>query len=256
MFGILKRLWNLLTGWMYQKEAELEMSQPGAVFDAAINESVRKYDRMEKAVGGLAMNRNMIEQDLKQERDDLVEVQAMLGQAIQDAQSDNPELRDEAMTLGETLQEQEERLTRNITMMEESYSAASEKVDDYQKKLIQFKAQINNMEQEKHTAIAQSEADRQSIRLNRELDGLSTDVESKAVVDLRKNLSKLHAQANVSDEMRGKSYDEKMTAFKEKAGSRQARSKFMERVEAAKGPAVEEEKDDAAQQTERRTLGS
>ncbi|MDA1192296.1 MAG: hypothetical protein O3A46_11515, partial [Candidatus Poribacteria bacterium] len=67
--------------------------------------------------------------------------------------------------------------------------------------------------------------------LNRELSGMGGDDESQSLNELRDRLGRLHAQASMTTEMRGKSLDERMRQYKLKAKSESARSRFLERVQ-------------------------
>ena len=233
MANVFTRFFNFMTGWLRHGQGRLEATRPEIVYEQALRDQKKKYEKMEEAVSGLVYNRNRINQDLEDARKELEEVQRMLEQAIRDAQSEDKATAEEAILVGTMLHEQEEALLQRIAQLTESRDAANARIEEYQQKLIEYQARIKQLEEEKANAIAQAQVDRETIRLNRELSGMTVDDDSDSLNELREKLGRLHAQATMTDEMRGKSLEDRLRQYKLRARSESARSRFLERVQAA-----------------------
>ncbi|MBM3214138.1 hypothetical protein FJZ36_04405 [Candidatus Poribacteria bacterium] len=234
MANIFSRFWNFMTGWLHSQQSALEATQPKVVYEQALRREKDKYRKMEEAVSGLVYNRNKLNKDIEDNRRELDDVIAMLDQAVRDAQSDDRATAEEALTIGEALQQQEDALTQRIAQLTESRDAANARIEEYQNKLVQFQGRIKELEAEKDNAIAQAAADKMTIQLNRQLSGMSIDSDQQSLNELRDSMGRLHAQAMMTEEMRGKSLEDKLQAYRLRARTGQARAKFLQRVEQAK----------------------
>ncbi len=234
MANIFRRFWNFSTGWLHSSQSRLEASRPDIVYDQALKAEGDKYDNMEKAVAGLVYNRNRTEGDIEETRTKLEEVQSMLDQAVEDAQGDDKAAAEEAMMVGAMLQEQEEALLDRLAQLTESRDAAAARIEEYQGKLVEFQAKLGRLKEEKSTVVAQAQVDRETIRLNRELSGMTIDDDSQSLNELREKMGRLHAQANMTEEMTGNSLEERTRQYRLKAKSAASQKKFLDRVESAK----------------------
>jgi phage shock protein A len=234
MANIFSRMWNFLTGWLHYQQSQIEATQPEIVYDQALRDQRRKYEKMEEAVSGLVYNRNKLNDDIANNRQELDEVQRMLEQAIRDAQSDDRAVAENAMELGAALQLQEETLIQRLAQLTESRDSANQRIEEYQNKLIQFQARIKQLNEEKNNAVAQAAVDRETVRLNRELSGMAVDSESQSLNELRDKLGRLHAQAMMTEEMRGKSLEDRLQQYRLRARTESSQAKFLARVEQAK----------------------
>lgn len=234
MANIFARMWNFLTGWLHYQQSQIEATQPEIVFRQAIDQQRRKYGKMEEAVAGLVFNRNKLNEDIVDNRQELEEIQRMLDQAIRDAQSDDRASSETAMELGAVLQQQEETLVQRLAQLTESRDSANQRIEEYQGKLVQFQGRIKQLEEEKRNAVAQAAVDRETVRLNRELTGMAVDTESQSLNELREKLGRLHAQAMMTEEMRGKSLEDRLQQYRLRARTESSQAKFLERVQQAK----------------------
>ena len=234
MANVISRFWNFMTGWLRHEQGRLEATRPEIVYEQALRDQRKKYNQMEEAVSGLVYNRNRLDQDLDSTRSELDEVQAMLAQAVADAQSDERATSEDAITIGTMLHEQEAALLDRVEQLSESRDAANAQIEEYQGKLVEFQSRVKQLEDEKTRAAAQARVDQETIRLNRELSGMSVDDDTEALNDLREKMGRLHAQAAMTSEMRGKSVEERLQQYKLRARSESSRSEFLARVQASK----------------------
>lgn len=234
MANIFSRIWSFLTGWLHYQQSQIEATRPEIVYEQVLREQRRKYAKMEEAVAGLVFNRNRLNEDIEKTREELDEVQRMLEQAIRDAQSEDRAVAESAMEIGGALQQQEEILLQRLAQLTESRDGANQRIEEYQRKLVAFQARIKQLQEEKANAIAQAAVDRETIRLNRELSGMAVDSDSQALNELREKLGRLHAQAMMTEEMRGKSLEDRLQQYRLRARTEAAQAKFLARVEQAK----------------------
>ena len=234
MANIFVRFWSFSTGWLHSSQSRLEASRPEIVYNQALKSEKKKYEKMEDAVSGLVYNRKQLEDNIDNGRRELEEVQNMLDQAVVDAQSDDKAVAEEAMMIGAMLQEQEEALLEKLATLTESRDSAASRIDEYQGKLVEFQAKLKRLDDEKDTAVAQAQVDTETIRLNREISGMTIDDDSQALNELRQKMGRLHAKASMTEEMTGKSLEERTRQYKLKARTASAQSKFLERVESSK----------------------
>jgi phage shock protein A len=158
----------------------------------------------------------------------------MLDQAVEDAQGADKATAEEAMMIGAMLQEQEESLLERLAQLTESRDAAATRIEEYQSKLVEFQAKLKRLKDEKSTVVAQAQVDRETIRLNRELSGMTIDDDTQSLNELREKMGRLHAQASMTEEMSGNSLEERTRQYRLKAKSSSAQKKFLDRVESAK----------------------
>ncbi len=234
MANIFARFWNFSTGWLHSSQSRLEATRPDIVYDQALKAEGAKYKSMEDAVAGLVYNRNKLETDIEDTRSKLEEVQSMLDQAVEDAQGDDKAAAEEAMVIGAALQEQEESLLERLAELTTTRDAAAGRVEEYQGKLGEFQAKLGWLKDEKNAVVAQAQMDRETIQLNRELSGMIVDDDSQSLNELRDKLGRLHAQANMTEEMAGNSIEGRTRQYRLKAKSSAAQKKFLDRVETAK----------------------
>ncbi len=238
MANIFVRFWRYMTGWMHDGLSKAEAQRPEIVYKQAIEGQTKQYQQMEEAVAGLVANRARLDDDLKKAEDSLMEVRSAIDHAIVSAQGSDKEAAEEAILVGSMLQEEEETLVQRIHLLTESRDSVRVQVDNYQEKLVTFRHSINKLQSERDEAVAQARVDRQTVELNRQLQGMSTEGDMQALNELRNNLARLRAQATMSEEMQSESLDSRIKKYKNAVKSDSAKAKFLQRVEESKALAA------------------
>lgn len=247
MANIFVRFWRYMTGWMHDGLSKAEAQRPEIVYKQAIEDQTQRYQQMEEAVSGLVANRARLDDDLKKAENSLIEVRSALDHAIINAQGGDKEAAEEAILVGSMLQEEEEKLVQRIHQLTESRDSVRVQVENYQEKLVEFRHSINQLQSERDEAVAQSRVDRQTIELNRQLQGMSTESDMQALNELRNNLGRLRAQATMSEEMQSESLDSRIQKYKNAVKSNAAEAKFLQRVEESKALAAGAENPSASE---------
>ncbi|MDE0019768.1 MAG: PspA/IM30 family protein [Candidatus Poribacteria bacterium] len=234
MANIFVRFWRYMTGWMHDGLSKAEAERPDIVYKQAIEDQTQRYQQMEEAVSGLVANRARLDEDLKKAENSLIEVRSTMEHAIINAQGSDKEAAEEAILVGSMLQEEEEKLVQRIYQLTESRDSVRAQVENYQEKLVEFRHSINQLQTERDEAVAQARVDKQTIELNRQLQGMSTESDMQSLNELRNNLGRLRAQATMSEEMQSESLDARVRKYKNAVRSDAAKAKFLQRVEESK----------------------
>ncbi len=216
--GLFDRLANVWHGFLSLWVSDIENRNPEAVYEAAIDERVRKHRDLKKAVSGIVYLRNKIAAELEQRERELKEVMTQLPVALEDGEDE----------VALVLIQKKDELTSQIEGLSAELTKISEQAEDSKKGLIAFQSEIEKLKREKDEMIAKKANAEARIKIQETLDGLSTDADVKALDNVRENIKKLQAEADVSTEVKGSSLDAKLDKIKERAASSSAKSQLNE----------------------------
>ena len=230
--GIFDRLANVWRGFLSLWVSGIENRNPEAVYEAAIDERVRKHRELKKAVSGIVYLRNKLSNELEEMERELKDVMTQLPIAIEDGEDE----------VALVLIQKKDELTSKI----ESHSAELQKVSDQAEEaksgLLAFQGEIEKLKREKEQMLAAKANAEARIRIQETLDGLSTDADVKALDGVREHIDKLKAEADIGSEIQGDSLDAKLSKIKEKAANSSARAQLAEmkrQMEARRSAAAE-----------------
>lgn len=221
--GLFDRLANVWRGFLGLWVSDIENRNPEAVYEAAIDEHVRKHRDLKKAVSGIVYLRNKLSTELEEKERELKEVMAQLPVAVEEGE-------DEVALI--LIQKQDE-LTSKIEHLTSELTKVSTQADEAKSSLIQFQGKIGELKREKDEMLAAKATAAARIQINETLDGLSTDADVKALDNVREHIHKLKAEADIGSEIRGESLDSKLAKIKERAGNVTAKAKLAEMKRAA-----------------------
>jgi phage shock protein A len=199
--GFFDRLGNIWKGFVSLWISDIETRNPEAVYEAAIDERVKKHRELKKAVSGIVYLRNKLSTELETKERQLKEIMQQLPIAVQDGEDE----------VALVLIQKKDELTGQI----ESISAELTKV-------------IGKLKREKETMLAKKANAEARIGIQETLDGLSTDADIKALDNVRTHIDKLQAEADIGTEIQGGSLDSKLAKIKEKAANSSARGQLEE----------------------------
>lgn len=214
--GFFDRLANVWRGFLSLWVSEVEARNPEAVYEAAIDERIKKHRELKKAVSGIVYLRNKLSTELESKERELKDVMNQLPVAIEDGE-------DEVALL---LIQKKDELTTAIEGLSAELKKVSDQAEDAKAGLLQFQGEIEKLKREKEKAIAAKANAEARIEIQSTLDGLSTDADVKALDNVREHISKLQAEADIGSELAGDSLDAKLAKIKEKAANSSARSQL------------------------------
>lgn len=234
--GFFDRLANVWRGFLSLWVSDIETRNPEAVYEAAIDERVRKHRELKKAVSGIVYLRNKLSTELESKERELKEVMTQLPVAIEDGEDE----------VALVLIQKKDELTTQIESLSAELSKVSDQAEDAKAGLLSFQAEIEKLKREKEQMLAKKANAEARIQIQETLDGLSTDADVKALDNVREHIQKMQAEADIGSEIQGESLDAKLAKIKEKAANSSARAQLAEmkrqmdsrRQSAAEGGAV------------------
>ncbi len=221
--SFLDRLAQVWKGFLGLWISDLENKNPEAVYEAAIEERVRKHRELKKAVSGIVFLRNKTQADLETKERELAEVQAQIPVAVEEGE-------DEAALV---LLQRKDELEAATTQLRAELEKISAQAEESKSGLIQFQGEIEKLKREKVEMLAKKANAEARIKIQETLDGLSTDADIKALENVRETIHKKAAEADVAGEVRGESLDAKLAKIKTKTANASARAQLAEMKKAS-----------------------
>lgn len=222
-FDRVAQVWKgFLSLWV----SDLENKNPEAVYEAAIEERIKKHRELKKAVSGIVYLRNKLQAELEQKTKELNEINLQIPIAVEDGDDE----------VAVVLIEKKDELESAITNIGGELEKISGQAEDAKQGLVAFQAEIEKLKREKMEMLAKKANAEARIKIQETLDGLSTDADIKALENVRETIQKKAAEADVAGEIRGESLDAKLAKIKAKTSSASARAQLaeMKRASAAR----------------------
>ena len=214
--GFFDRLSQIWKGFIGLWISDLESRNPEAVYEAAIEERINKHRDLKKAVSGIVYLRNKLQAELDAKTAELTEINAQIPVAIEEGE-------DEAALV---LLEKKNELESSITSLTAELQKVRAQAEEAKSGLIQFQAEIEKLKREKTEMLAKRANAEARIKINETLNGLSTDADIKALENVRENIEKMEAEADISSELQGTSLDAKLKKIQAKTGNAAARNQL------------------------------
>ena len=214
--GFFDRLSQVWKGFLGLWISDLENRNPEAVYEAAIEERIKTHRELKKAVSGIVYLRNKLQAELDTKSAQLVEISAQIPVAIEEGE-------EEAALI---LLEKKNELESSIGTIQVELEKVRVQAEEAKSGLIQFQAEIEKLKREKTEMLAKRANAEARIKINDTLNGLSTDADIKALENVRENIEKMEAEADISSELQGTSLDSKLAKIKAKTGNAAARAQL------------------------------
>ncbi len=214
--GFFDRLSNLWSGFWSLWIGGHEKKNPEAVYEAAINERVRQYKQLKKAVSNIIYLRNKITKDLEDKTRELKEITAQIPVAVDEGEDE----------VAIHLIEKKDTLTAEIDALNADMDKTAEEAESAKNSLVSFQAEIEKLKKEKEQMLARMENAEARIKIQETLSGLSTDADIKALGNVREHIGKLQAEADTGAELGDSTLDSKLKKIQQKASSSAARQQL------------------------------
>lgn len=216
--GFFDRLANVWKGFLSLWISEVETKNPEAVYEAAIEERVRKHKELKKAVSGIVYLRNKLAAELEAKEKELAEVQVQIPIAVEEGEDE----------VALVLIQRKDQLSGRIAELQVELEKVAAQTEEAKSGLIAFQEEIKKLQREKEEMLAKKANAEARITIQETLDGLSTDADIKALDNVRVHIDKLQAEADVATEMKGESLDDKLAKIKAKTSSAAANAQLEE----------------------------
>ncbi len=224
--GFFERIANIISGFFSNLVGSAEKSNPEAVYEAAIQERIKRHAELKKAVSGIVYLRNKLEAEHEQKTRELADVNAQLPVAVESG--------DDEVAL--ILLQKKNELEKALETLHVELEKVSKQAEEAKEGLMAFQGEIEKLKRERDQMLAKKATAEARIKIQASLDGLSTDADIKALENVREHIQKLGAEADVSTELKENSLDARLKAIKAKTGDTQARSQLdeLKKLHAAK----------------------
>ena len=198
--------------------SDLESNNAEAVYEAAIEERIKKHRELKKAVSGIVYLRNKLQTELEEKQAALKDIQTQIPIAIEEGE-------DEAALV---LIQKKDELSGSIVEIQVELEKVSAQAEEAKSGLVSFQGEIEKLKREKHEMLAKKANAEARIQIQETLDGLSTDADIRALDNVREGIDKLQAEADIGSELSETNLDAKLAEIKEKTTAASARNQLDE----------------------------
>jgi phage shock protein A len=185
--GFIARLRDLVNGifsvWIRDREAQ----SPDAVYERVIGERVRQYAELKRAVAGILYMRNKIEGEIRDRRAELARLHTDIARAVGKGDDE----------VAVVLITQKDSLLQDLERSEKELDEVSAECEGAKANLVKFRAEIRNLEREKVRMLAALANARARKRIQEAFEGLSTEVEMRALESVRGEIERMKAESRI-----------------------------------------------------------
>ena len=142
--GFFDRLANVWKGFLSLWISEVETKNPEAVYEAAIEERVRKHKELKKAVSGIVYLRNKLAAELEAKEKELAEVQVQIPIAVEEGEDE----------VALVLIQRKDELSARIAELQVELEKVAAQTEEAKSGLIAFQEEIKKLQREKEEMLA------------------------------------------------------------------------------------------------------
>jgi phage shock protein A len=162
--------------------------------------------------------REEISTRLENDRGELAAISADLNAALATGQDE----------LGIVLIQKKNALEASVKTLEQEMEQARGDAQEAKDSLIQVKAEIQKLKDEKDRMLAQMQSAQARLKIQSQLDGLSVDAEVRALDNVREHIKNTVAEAKMGSELRDSDLDVKLAKLRQSSGAITARQQLEE----------------------------
>ena len=212
------RLSNLWSGFVSLWITDVEKRHPEIAYQNAIDSMIEKYGRLKSATAAIMRRREEISARLEKERSELAAISADLNAALATGQDE----------LGIVLIQKKNALEASTKVLDQEMEQARTDAQEAKDSLIQVKAEIQKLKDEKDRMLAQMHSAQARLKIQNQLDGLSVDAEVRALDNVREHIRNTVAEAKMGSELRDSDLDVKLAKLRQSSGAVTARQQLEE----------------------------
>ena len=212
------RLSNLWSGFVSLWITDVEKRHPEIAYQNAIDSMIEKYGKLKSATAAIMRRREEISARLEKERSELAAISADLNAALATGQDE----------LGIVLIQKKNALEASLKTLEQEMEQARGDAQEAKDSLIQVKAEIQKLKDEKDRMLAQMHSAQARLKIQNQLDGLSVDAEVRALDNVREHIKNTVAEAKMGGELRDSDLDVKLAKLRQSSGAITARQQLEE----------------------------
>jgi phage shock protein A len=216
--GFFARMANLWTGFLSLWVSDIEREHPEIAYENSINSMVEKYTQLKKATAAIIRRREDITSRLSARRSELAQVDVELQTAMDTDQDD----------LAIVLLQKKNALEGEIAELTRDADQASKDAETAKSSLMEIQGEINKLKGEKDRMLAKMASAKARIQIQEQLEGLSVTADVKALDNVREHIKNLDSQANLNQELKSNSLDERLKNLRQSTGNVTAKKQLEE----------------------------
>ena len=189
--GFLARLTRLVRGGFAGWVRDREERNPRAVYEQAIDERVRQYAELKKAVAGILYMRTKLEAEIEERRAEAARLGEDVSRAIRQG--------DDAAALG--LITQRQVLIEDLDRAERELAGVRAESAEAKRNLLRFREEIRSLEREKVQMLATLANAQARRRIQEAFEGFSIDAEMRALEGVREHIARTVSEGSLEREL-------------------------------------------------------
>ena len=219
------RLRNLVSGLLGQWIGRREHKNPGAIYEAAIQERLDQYGKLRAAAAGVLYMKTKLGKELELKTAELGRVGRQLELAV-DADDDEAAL--VLISRRDGLSAEVERITGELRELETEAEAAK-------RNLSTFQNEIARLRDEKVRMLARLANARARLKLQETLSGLSPDADIRALDAVRDHINRIVEEAKVTRDLGDSDLEQRLGKIRAAEADAAARSQLEEMKRSRRG---------------------
>jgi phage shock protein A len=225
--GLFARLGNLVRGVFGRWLGEREHRNPGAVYEAAIQERVAQYGKLRQAAAGIIYMRQKLERELSQRSEELARARRQLAIAVE--RDDDP--------AALALLARQEALAGDVTRLTAESGELAAEAEAATRNLVAFREEIARLRDERARTLVRLANAKARLRLHETLSGLSPEADIQALAEVRDHVNRLVAEANLVRDGGDPDLAKRLGTIRDAEAERAARAQLDE-LKRARRPAL------------------
>jgi len=213
-----RRVSNLVRGALGQWLGRRERRNPGAVYEAAIQERVEQYGRLRGAAAGVLYMRSKLAGELGERSAEATRVGRELDVAI-DRDDDQVAL---------ALIARRDRANADVARLTAELGELTTEAEAAKKNLVAFQDEITRLREEKERVLARLANAKARLQLHETLSGFSTDADVRALESVREHVNRLVAEVQLTRETGDTELERRLGSIREAEAASAARAQLDE----------------------------
>ncbi len=215
---LISRVTNLVRGLISQWVGGREHRNPAAVYEAAIGERIKLYTQLRQAAAGVIYLRGKLAKELATATDQLAGIEVRLEYAVD---RDDDETAVALIKRRDALHADVERLTGELGELTSEAETAK-------RNLIAFQEDIARLRDEKVRTVARLANATARARLQRTLNGFSTDADLRALDAVREHVERQVADLQLGRDLADADLEQRLGAIRDAEATTAARAQLDE----------------------------
>jgi phage shock protein A len=214
----LSRLANLIGGGLTNWLGSRERRNPGAVYEAAIQQRLVQYAKLRQAAAGVLYMRGKLAAEVEAKSTALRSLNRQLDIAV--------ERNEDGIAL--SLIRQRSALAEDVARLSKELGDLNTEAESAKKNLIAFQGEVVRLREEKVRTLARLAHARARLRFQETIKGLAPDADIQALEEVRAHVERLVAEVQVSREVSDSELEQKLESIRAVEADSAARAELEE----------------------------